>query len=56
MQTLAVTIDVAAAMISRCPRTVYRMIEKGELCPVRYGGRQSIPVSQLQALVAGVSV
>lgn len=51
MQPLAVSINDAASALQRDRATIYRMIKRGELRPVKYGGRQSIPVSQLHALV-----
>lgn len=50
IQPLAVSIDDAAVMLQRDRTTIYRMIKRGELRAVRYGGRQSIPVAQLYAL------
>lgn len=52
---LAVSISDAATALQRDRATIYRMIKKGELQPVRYGGRQSIPFDQLVKLTTPVS-
>ena len=51
IEPLAVSINDAAITLQRDRATIYRMIKRGELRPVRYGGRQSIPMAQLRALV-----
>ncbi|WP_081645308.1 helix-turn-helix domain-containing protein [Sphingomonas phyllosphaerae] len=51
---LAVSIADAATVLQRDRATIYRMIKKGELRPVRYGGRQSIPFDQLIQLTTPV--
>lgn len=51
MQPLAITINDAAAVLQRDRATIYRMIRRGELQPVRYGGRQSIPMAQIHKLI-----
>ncbi len=50
MQPLVASINEAAVALGRNRDTIYKMIREGTLKPVRYGGRQSIPVAQLHAL------
>lgn len=50
MQPLVASISEAAVALGRNRDTIYKMIREGTLQPVRYGGRQSIPVAQLHAL------
>lgn len=55
MKPLVFDIDEAAALLKRHRRTVYRMIDRGELRSVTYGGRKSIPVAEINRLVSVVA-
>ncbi len=44
-------INEAAELLAVDRRTVYRLIARGELHPVRIGSRQRIPAEQLERLV-----
>ena len=48
---VALTIDNAATALQRNRATIYRMIKKGELRTVRYGGRQSVPMVEIDRLL-----
>lgn len=50
MEPLALSIPDSAVAIQRSRATIYRMIKRGDLKPVTYGGRQSIPVAQLRKI------
>ncbi len=44
-------INETAELLAVTRRTVYRLIARGELRPVRIGSRQRIPAEQLERLV-----
>ena len=48
---LAHPINETAELLAVTRRTVYRLIARGELRPVRIGSRQRIPAEQLERLV-----
>lgn len=47
---LAYPIDETAALLGVSRRTVYELISRGELRPVRIGARQRIPAAELQRI------
>lgn len=52
-QSLALTVDEAAALLGRSRQSVYRAVKGGDLRSVRLGGRICVPRSEIEQWAGG---